>query len=207
MTADESVRDRIFATSERLFAEKGFDAVSMREITAAAGVNLAAVNYYFGSKSALLLKIFRRRASELNRERMKLLKQALSRPQLEVREILRAMIEPPTLWTSDERRTALMFLNRARAEGTPEIKEMIRSDVKHLRHFIDALQRALPHLSRTEVLWRFHFAQGVLHHNSAMDYERLMTLSEGACTPDDREKLLERLMNFILAGIVQGSEP
>jgi AcrR family transcriptional regulator len=199
-SSDESPRDRILRAAEALVSERGFDEVTSRDITASADVNLAAINYYFGSKNALLLEIFKRRAAELNQERMALLRKATAQAPYDARAILRALIEPPTLWSSDERRTALRFLNRARSEGPLEVREIIRTDVSHLRRFADALDQALPHLGREETVWRLHFTLGVLHHNSAFDYERLSRLSDGLCTPDDREALLNRLLNFAAAG-------
>ncbi|MDD3799899.1 MAG: TetR/AcrR family transcriptional regulator [Novosphingobium sp.] len=197
---ETSAKMRIFLAAEALIAERGFEAVSSRDITARAGVNLGAINYNFRSKHDLLLEIFRTRASELNRERQAMLKSALAEAPPSARAILRALVEPPTLWSSDERRTALTYLNRARREGPAEVQEIIRTDVRHLRRFAEALERALPHLPREEILWRLHFALGVLHHNSAADYERLALLSGGQCTPEDREALLARLLAFVSAG-------
>lgn len=197
---DRGARRRLILAAEFLIADQGFEAVSSRDITAHAGTNLAAINYYFGSKNALLLEVFRERAGELNRERAAMLHEAVARDPHDAHGILRALIEPPTLWISDARKTALRFLNRARSEGPLEVRELIRTDVSHIRRFADALDHALPHLGRTEVIWRLHFALGVLHHNSSDDYARLAVLSEGRCTPDDREELLNRLHRFISAG-------
>ncbi|OCC25483.1 hypothetical protein MB02_02265 [Croceicoccus estronivorus] len=198
--AEANARTRIFLAAEALVAERGFDAVSSRDITARAGVNLGAINYHYRSKHELLLEIFRTRAGELNRERQAMLRAALAQKPVSARTILRALIEPPTLWSSDERRTALTYLNRARREGPSEVREIIRADVRHLRRFATALESALPEVSREEILWRLHFTLGVLHHNSAADYERLALLSDGQCAPDDREALLARLLAFITAG-------
>jgi len=198
--ADQGAKKRLFLAAETLIAEEGFEAVSSRNITARAGVNLAAINYHYGSKTALLLDIFQTRAAELNRERTTLLRAALVGEPPSPRAILRALIEPPTLWISDARRTALRFLNRARSEGPAEIRAMIRDDVRHLRRFVEALEQALPHLDRAEIVWRLHFSLGVLHHNSAADYQRLALLSDGLCTPEDREALLGRLLDFVAAG-------
>jgi AcrR family transcriptional regulator len=202
MESDRRSRERIFCTAERLFAERGFDRVSLRDITAAAGVNLASVSYYFGSKDGLLLEIFRTRAAELNRERAQLLQQVLATDEArpEVRAILSALIAPSTRWISDERRVALQFLIRARSEGNEQIREILCHNVAHLRRFIEALQRALPELSRKEIVWRLHFTLAVLHRNSAEDYERLRVLSDGVCTPDDRDSLLRRLLDYTSAG-------
>lgn len=199
---DLGAKERIFRAAERLFASQGFDGVSMRDITAAAGVNLAAVNYYYGSKPALLLEIFKQRVTELNRERAKMLHEALTTgadaPKIE--DVLRALIAPATRWISDERRVSLQFLIRVRTEGPAEVRAIIRDDVSHLRRFVEALQRALPDLSRRDILWRLHFTLGVLHHNAAADYDRLRALSDGACTPDDRDDLLRRLLDYTVAG-------
>ena len=69
---EAATKAQVLAAAERLFALNGFQNVSVRDITAEAGVNLASVNYHFGSKDALLFEIFRRRTSELNRERARM---------------------------------------------------------------------------------------------------------------------------------------
>src|ERR1700756_3895620 len=86
----------VFITAERLFALHGFQNVSVRDITAEAGVNLASVNYHFGSKDALLFEIFRRRTGELTRERPRMLHAAEARRggAPAVREILEALFAP-----------------------------------------------------------------------------------------------------------------
>ncbi|MET0268948.1 MAG: TetR/AcrR family transcriptional regulator [Sphingomonas sp.] len=196
----ESAKLRIFRAAEMLVGEHGFDAVSTRDIVARAGVNVAAVNYHYGTKTRLLLEIFHTRAAELNRERGRLLRAAVETRPGDARAILRALVEPATLWTGDDRRVALRFLNRARHEGPPEVRDTIRTDVRHLRRFVDALAAALPALPREELLWRFHFALGVLHHNQSADYARLAVLSDDGCVPDDRAALLRRLVDFIAGG-------
>ena len=63
--AEAATKNQVFNAAERLFALHGFQNVSVRDITAEAGVNLASVNYHFGSKDALLFEIFRRRTGGL----------------------------------------------------------------------------------------------------------------------------------------------
>ncbi|MDT0575882.1 TetR/AcrR family transcriptional regulator [Croceicoccus sp. F390] len=191
---------RILAAAEQLVAEQGFDAVSTRDIVARAQVNIAAVNYYFGSKQSLLLEIFATRAAELNRERATLLARVIDKRPDDVRAIMHALFQPTILWNSEERRLALRFLNRARREGPLEVRETIRTDVRHLYRFVDALANALPQMPHEELLWRFHFALGALHHNQPGDYERLIVLSDGACRPDDQQRLLDHLLDFVARG-------
>src|SRR5579864_7288463 len=156
----------VFGAAERLFALHGFQNVSVRDITAEAGVNLASVNYHFGSKDALLFEIFRRRTAELNRERARMLHEAADRAggAPPVREILRALFEPPMRWTrpDSERRISMQFIIRARSEGADQIREVLRTDVSHLRRFADALMAARPELAAEEVYWRLHFSLGMI---------------------------------------------
>ena len=63
-------RERILDAAEGLFMAHGFEATSMRMITGMAHVNLAAVNYHFGTKDALIHEVFRRRLRDLNRRRL-----------------------------------------------------------------------------------------------------------------------------------------
>src|SRR4051794_31518085 len=97
---DAATKAAVLTVAERLFALNGFRNVSVRDITAEAGGNLASVNYHFGSKDALIFEIFRRRAGELSRERARMLHEAQGRHggRPPVREILAALIAPPLRW-------------------------------------------------------------------------------------------------------------
>src|ERR1043165_6201538 len=99
-----ATKQAVFNAAERLFALHGFQNVSVRDITAAAGVNLASVNYHFGSKDTLLFEIFRKRTSELNRERIRMLDAANERHggKPPVREILEAYFAPPLRWSAPD---------------------------------------------------------------------------------------------------------
>ena len=196
----------VFAAAERLFAVHGFQKVSVRDITAEAGVNLASVNYHFGSKDALLFEIFKTRTAELNRARARMLHEASDRHQGKppVRDILQALIAPPVRWLEpkSERRIALQFLIRARGEGTDQMREALRSDVSHLRRFADALLAARPDLAPEEVYWRLHFVLGLTHNNRFAEFDRLHMLSEGLTRESDTEALLRRMLDFAEAGFL-----
>ena len=197
-------KNLVFVAAERLFALHGFQNVSVRDITAAAGVNLASVNYHFGSKDALFYEIFRRRTVELNRERAKKLHEATDRHvgTPPVREILAALLTPPLKWLAPdpERRISLQFLIRARSEGTDEIRKVLQSDVTHLRRFSDALLKARPDLPSEEIYWRLHFTLGMLHNNRFAEFDRLNVRSEGTTSEADVDALLERMLAFAEAG-------
>jgi AcrR family transcriptional regulator len=203
---EAATKAAIFNAAERLFALNGFQNVSVRDITAEAAVNLASVNYHFGSKDALLFEIFRRRTAELNRERARMLHVAADRHggKPPVREILAALFEPPMRWSSPEheRRISVQFIIRARSEGTEAMKEVLRGDVSHLRRFADALIAALPHLAAEEIYWRLHFALGMMHNNRFAEFDRLHVLSDGATRESDVEALLRRMLDFAEAGFL-----
>jgi AcrR family transcriptional regulator len=165
------------------------------------------VNYHFGSKDALLFEIFRRRTAELNRERARMLHEANDRHggKPPVREILTALFAPPVKWLApgSDRRISLQFLIRARSEGTAEIRDVLGTDVSHLRRFSDALIAALPNLTAEEVYWRVHFALGLIHQNRFSELDRLNVLSEGTTREDDVDGLLKRMVDFAEAGFLQ----
>ena len=129
LESDESqaaTKAQVFAAAERLFALHGFQNVSVRDITAEAKVNLASVNYHFGSKDSLLFEIFRRRTSELNRERARMLHEANGRHagKPPVREILEAYFAPPLRWGApdNDRRISVQFIIRARSRFSSAVR-------------------------------------------------------------------------------------
>ena len=203
---EAATKAQVLTAAERLFALHGFQNVSVRDITAEAGVNLASVNYHFGSKDALLFEIFRRRTSELNRERARMLHEATDRHggKPPVREILRAFFEPPMRWSSPDnaRRISVQFIIRARSEGNEAMREVLRTDVSHLRRFADALMAARPELPPEDVYWRLHFVLGMTHNNRFAEFDRLHTLSEGLTRESDTEALLRRMLDFAEAGFL-----
>ena len=178
----------------------------MRDITADASVNLASVNYHFGSKDALLFDIFRRRTGELNRERARMLHEASDRHQGKppVRDILEALFAPPLRWASpdNDRRISVQFIIRARSEGTAEMREALTTDVSHLARFADALIAICPNLPRETVYWRLHFALGMVHNNRFAEFDRLHVLSDGLTREGDVEALLKRMLDFAEAGFL-----
>jgi len=202
--AQAATKASVFNAAERLFALHGFQNVSVRDITAEAGVNLASVNYHFGSKDALLFEIFRRRTSELNRERARMLHEAGARHNGKppVREILEAYFAPPLRWAGpdNDRRISVQFIIRARSEGTAEMREVLRNDVSHLERFANALMAARPDLPKEDVYWRLHFVLGMVHNNRFAEFDRLHHLSGGVTREGDVDALLKRMLDFAEAG-------
>ena len=210
IVADEethaATKAAVFNAAERLFALHGFQNVSVRDITAEAGVNLASVNYHFGSKDALLFAICRRRTGELNRERARMLHEANDRHggKPPVRDILEALFAPPLRWADPDhdRRISVQFIIRARSEGTAEMREALQNDVSHLARFAQALKTARPELSPETVYWRLHFVLGMVHNNRFAEFDRLHHLSGGLTREGDVAALLTRMLDFAEAGFL-----
>ena len=139
----------ILAAAERLYADRGFGDVTLRDIVAAAGVNLAAVNYHFGSKDELIAELFVTRSLATNRERLNELKAAeeAGGGRAGIDAILRALVGPTLrgcLGPDRERSTAARFMIRASIESVPPIRRIKNREIDHLRKFAAAMRRSLP---------------------------------------------------------------
>jgi AcrR family transcriptional regulator len=199
-----SARQRLMDASEQLFAEHGWNAVSIRTIVAAAGVNLAALHYHFGSKEQLLTEIFAARAKPIAEERMRLLgaiEHQGGAPSLE--RILEAFLRPALTIGSDERFGGRAFVKlRARLATEPETvsrKILASAFDESSGEFLAALERALPEIPRADLEWRFHFMLGAMFYTMA-DAGRIQSLTDGRCDPGQVENALEHIIPFLAAG-------
>lgn len=167
-----STHDRILDAAEALFAEQGLHVTTLRQITQSAGVNLAAVNYHFGSKRALLLAVFRRRLDALNSARIERLDQALQRdegPQLE--DVLDALVYPALAFSrgseSDGHRFMQLLL-RAFADRDEALRVAISQEYAFvMRRFAEAIQQTLPHLETQQLRNYLDFIVGALTYTMA----------------------------------------
>jgi len=196
----------ILDAAETLFAEQGIDAVSLRAITTAAHVNLAAIHYHFGSKEALVKAVFERRIEALNRMRLKELDryeaEAGDGP-LPVENVLRALIEPSIRLSQSHRegRTFMKLCARAYAESAGVMEEIFDDCFPELaRRFNAAFVRALPGLDPVELAWRIQFTVGAMLH-TMQEGERLKKFSQGRCDPADVEGAIDRMVAYTAAGL------
>ena len=199
-------KTRILDAAERLFVEHGFEATSLRSLTSAAGVNLAAVNYHFGSKEELFQAVLTRRLDPMNQERIALLekleREAGGKP-IACEKILFAMLIPALRLARDEERGGKHFLKvlgRAYADPAPFIRQFLSAQyAEMIAQYKQAFLRALPHLSKQELTWRLHFVMGALSYTLA-GTDALKMLSQVAST-DNEELMLQRLAPFLVAGL------
>ena len=206
---DNETRERILNTAQRLFAAKGFSKVTLRELTAAADTNLAMVSYYFGSKDQLLLALIRRAAKSVRAERLRLLEKAQQTSGTttqRVRQVMHALLAPVILHNG-ESETGMLYgtlMARTMADNPPELSNVLVRQTKHLDPFVQALQQLLPALPLPELYWRLHFALNI-EHALATELPRLQHFSGGLCDTQDQEGILNRVLDFVVSGLMVGN--
>jgi AcrR family transcriptional regulator len=205
----KETQSRILDAAEELFMQHGFEGASMRMLTAEAGVNLAAVNYHFGSKDALVEAVFRRRLDPMNAERLaelERLENEASGTALTPQAIIRAFIGASLRMIEDTRgggRTFSRLLGRAYTEPAKSIRQLVgQMYAPVMERFKNAFVRALPELPKDELVWRLHFMFGTLAYTlAATDTVHLIA----GAKPEDRydARVLEaRLTAFMSAGLL-----
>ncbi|MCG8472925.1 MAG: TetR/AcrR family transcriptional regulator [Desulfobacterales bacterium] len=167
----EETRSNILDSAEALFAEWGYHATSLRQITDLAGANVASVNYHFGGKEKLLYAVLKRLLEPLNRERLSRLKdleEACDRngEPLSVREVYRCFLEPTMgAMHSSEGEHLALIMGRILTEFKGVMMGHVASILQPLlESYINAFCRAVPQRSREEVTLRFRMSMGAMLH-------------------------------------------
>lgn len=200
-------RERILDAAEALFAQDGFQSVSVRQITGEAGVNVAAVNYHFGSREALISEVLSRVLDPINRERLRLLDAYEAEAEGEpvgVEKIVEAAFRPVVLDMASLHDDASRVLRlhgqclSERSEHFPETLQRIFQRVTD--RFVEAFRRALPDLSDEDIYWRMHFAGGTLLY-ALTQGDRLVAMSGGRVDTSDPEETMAQLLAWAVAGM------
>lgn len=198
-------KQAILDAAQRLFSEQGFNQTSMRSITADASVNLASVNYHFGSKKNLIQAVFKRYFDVLMPDIEQTLDQvAPTQGERGLRELFAALLPP------------ILSLNGVSANGTAIFVQLLGRGYNetqgHLRRFImqgygdtvrklvQAIHARLPGLSDEEVFWRIHFAMGSFVFSMASS----QALTEIAEADYDRKVAIEDVMNHLIPFMSHG---
>ncbi len=199
-----STAARILEVAEEMFASQGYRAVSLRSIMRACEVNIAAIHYHFGSKEALLERIFELHCSPMNEERMRLLAAcapAPGRPPM-LEQILEAYLRPAlNPADGDERARRFMRLRAAIAHEQMDLSQQLVA--KYFNEvtgkFVQALAAELGHLPDEDFYWRFHFLLGAQYYTLA-NPGRIQVISNNACDPSDADRAVGELVAFAAAG-------
>jgi AcrR family transcriptional regulator len=203
-------KERILDAAENLFADRGFPATSMRDITKAAEVNLAAINYHFGSKEALLIAVLERTTTPVNRNRLKRLDQLEAaaaggpvEPEQLVRAFLTPLFEQRRKWTQPNFKW-LKLLGRIHTEVDPELRSKLASQFEPVfGRFSEAMRRSVPEVESNELLWRGLFLLGAMSFTMTWG---AAILSTSPHTQREPGEILEQLIRFTAAGIAAPSK-
>lgn len=196
-----STKDRILHAAEELFAQQGFGATSLRQVTSRADVNIAAVNYHFGSKDNLVNEVFRRRMDDMSRDRLQALQSAISNHPGELEPILAAFVEPALAMAQDRHGGGafIRVIARAYAESNETLRKFLSDQYGHvLREFAKAIGSCVPGLGKEDLYWRLDFLSGSLTYAMA-DFgliKRPASVSEAT----HRQRAAKTLIQFASAG-------
>ena len=205
-----ATRQRLLESAQQLFAEQGFDRVSVRDITDRAGANVAAVNYHFRSREGLVEEVMERYINPINderTERLEKLERRFGSKEAPLEEILDAFVRPFVTQVRRSEMSEMLFyrlMGRIFGEQGAELPKTVEEGFRRmLRRFMKAFARALPGLSQEELAWRLHFTVGSMLHTMA-HADTLHRLTEGASGEPTMETTLSRFVHFSAAGLRDG---
>lgn len=204
----DSTRSKIVMAALRVFATRGFEAASLKEITTASETNVAAIHYHFGSKESLIREVLQTVADPINRLRMEMLERQPTGSSRTLEHVLEALLAPPIRLSADTTGdgrllTRLILQARALPSEFTNTALVQQYDSMALR-FVQALREVEPGLNEADAFWRYAFAIGAMHYivaDSDAANHRLNRLSGGLCDTDDPEAILRQLMAFVVAGM------
>ena len=204
-SAEQPRRERILDAAEALFAEHGYDGVTLRQIATRAGVDVALANYHFGKKLELFQAVFERRAELLNAARLEALRACQDKAGKKgptVEQIIEAFLRPLELHqeTGDEGwrhyLALIAYINNSPYWGRRMMSQLFDDLVQE---FIAALKKALPGAAEADIYWCYHNLSGALTLTLA-DTGRIDKLSGGVCRSADFEAAYDHMIPFMAAG-------
>jgi AcrR family transcriptional regulator len=205
-------KERILEAAENAFADFGFEGASLRHIVLDAGVNLATVYYYFGSKEGLMDAVLRRRFEPLRQEGLDsllLLRQQYGEQPIPVSEILEAMLAPPLRMALDQPNNQMVMRLVGRLITDPNAqtqKFFSEHDLPFRQAFLEAFKRSLPHLPLVDLLWRIEFLWGALAFNLC-NPRNIQVSTGGLCNPLDTATFKAHLKQTFIACLQAPSLP
>ncbi|WP_095499188.1 TetR/AcrR family transcriptional regulator [Paraferrimonas haliotis] len=208
MLAKADTKNKILDAAERLFAERGFAETSLRAITTKADVNLASVNYHYGSKKELIRAVIARYLDEFIPRVIDSLEQLhrdFEHPSLQ--QVFFALVEP--LLELEQLKTGgtrnfLQLLSRGFIENQGHLRWFITNNYSHgLDAFVKSVAIAEPSIPRDEMFWRLHFTLGTVVFTMASS-EALISIAENDFNEDiSIEDVILRVIPYVAAGVAQ----
>lgn len=207
MSKNDSTKNKILDVAEELFAERGFAETSLRTITARAKVNLASVNYHFGSKKTLIQEVFDRFLSDysanLNNNLEEL--EQLDADDLSTERLLKALMNPLFVLEADRKKSIAIFmrlLGRAYAETQGHLRRYVTDKYGFiLVRFTLVFQKAYPNLTDAQIFWRVHYTLGSLIFTLAGS-QALREISHAEFDQKlDIHEVIDEMIPFLAAGM------
>lgn len=200
----ESTRERLLNIAEQRFGEGGYEGTSLRAITVAAAANIAAVNYHFGSKEALLRAAVARAMAPVNTERRRRLDQLEAAGQPTAEQLIRAFIEPGlelVLRRGERGAIVARFIGRVAFDPSRRIRELYAAETDPVEaRYLAALQQALPRAAPESVAFGYANMLGLL----ALHQSQALSRAPDADDLEDPGKLAENLIAFLVAAFDRG---
>jgi AcrR family transcriptional regulator len=199
----QGARDLLLDAAERLFAERGYNGVSTRQIAEAANVNLGSIPYYFGNKENLLKEVIERRAVPELEDRaagVRRVLDAVGDGTPDIVDVLMADLEP-VFQRRRENVVHRRLAGRLSTDPTPEVRRVVNEIYSRKATVFDlALRRACPHLSDQEFYWRFYCLFGAIQYVLA-DVGKIQTLAGPSFSSSDPHTALKYVVPFLAAGL------
>ncbi len=205
MADTRDTKERILDAAERIFAKHGFDACSIREITAEACVNLASVHYHFGSKEGLIKAVWERCVGPITEKRLEMLdavEAAAGDNPPSLHAIFEALIRPRLCENLDPEQSEISRRLTCRMFAEPSMHPIIADVFKGFsERFTSIMRRALPDLPPEDLTWKIHLAMGTV--DSIGLPERLDAIAKKlGCVPSvDEQETLNQMVAFVVAGV------
>ncbi len=203
-TTTKPTAERILEAAEGLFAAQGIRGTSLKEITELAEVNIAAVNYHFRSKDALVRAVYERCFQPLNEERLRLLDEAEAAAgpgaALDLETVLRALFEPMVrAWQKN--RHFILLVGRLQSEPDPQLSHFVQGLYGGLIHrFLVAARRAAPEVEEGQLFFWVHFLFGGVVY-TLLNSQDMEQMHAGQNLLQSPQAFLRELIDFGAAGV------
>ncbi len=208
-SVSDKTRRRIIRAAEKIFARGGYRAMTLREVTHEARVNLAAVNYHFGSKSNLMRSMIRERFDPINQERLRLLDAAIEQHHpapVPLEDIFDALFGPLFTGVGDapvNDSTLTNMIGRALTEPADFMRNLHKEFFAELSmRFIGEIHRSCPELSQEDLQYRFFLSVSTML-GTVIEQVRLEGISGGKLDGSNLDKILSELTAYVVAGFKQ----
>ena len=200
-----STKNKILDAAEELFANKGFNGTSLREITSQAEVNLAAVNYHFGSKKELIKAVISRYMDEVSPKLELALLDVSAQPSPSLHQVFSAFVQP-LLSLNDYRENGtsifLQLLGRGYTDSQGFLRWFLTTQYPNvIDYFVQAVQKSYPDLTAEQMFWRLHFTMGTIVFTMSSS-DALLDIAKSDFSKDlGVEDLIQQVIPYVAAGV------